>query len=162
MSGIKNNNQGFTLVEIIVSLVLLGILAVFTGMLLTRGITSYSQTRAYAETGLEAQAALYRIALELEDLSAISGFVTDTSITYTSNDANLAGTRTLAYGSGTLSLNDNVLLDKLSGFTLSQQLDDMDNDGSADDVAYIDLGITLDLGDITTTITRRIYPRISL
>jgi prepilin-type N-terminal cleavage/methylation domain-containing protein len=75
-------DAGFTLIEIIVTLILLGIMGAIAGMLIAKGAQGYITANATNELSQKAQLALDRMILEFEDISAISA-VSNTSICYT-------------------------------------------------------------------------------
>lgn len=97
---------GFTLIELISVVVLLGVLAGLGGMFFVSGTKGALQARVNEEAGMAAEMALERISLELRDALGAGGAATaiqvdstgpDVSIVYTSSA--LAGQRTLAYTS---------------------------------------------------------------
>jgi prepilin-type N-terminal cleavage/methylation domain-containing protein len=75
-------DAGFTLIEIIVTLILLGIMGAIAGMLIAKGAQGYITANATNELSQKAQLALDRMILEFEDISAISA-VSSTYICYT-------------------------------------------------------------------------------
>lgn len=127
------SQAGFTLIEIIACVVLLGIIATFGTMFLTTGIRGSVLSMQAADYGQRAQMALDRIALELRDANggpggAIQVYPTGATprIEYTTSLAKLPGTRTLKYtpGTGVLALNtggatDYPLLDELTACSMS-------------------------------------------
>ncbi len=153
--------SGFTLVEVIVSLLLVGLIGTFALFFLADGIEGYFISRQAADAAFKAQVALDRIRLELlaiENLSANP--VADTSIQYTSSDAELAGSRALLFSGGSLYLRvdgtDYLLIDEVTNPVLQVQYDDMDNDSLLNEVAYIIVGFTI---ESQPAYSIRIYPR---
>jgi prepilin-type N-terminal cleavage/methylation domain len=65
-------DAGFTLMEIIVTMILLGIMGAIAGMLIATGVQGYILERTNNELSQKAQLALDRMILEFEDISAIS------------------------------------------------------------------------------------------
>ncbi|MGD0021426.1 MAG: type II secretion system protein [Smithellaceae bacterium] len=65
-------NAGFTLIEIIVTVILLGIMAAVGSMLIAQGAKGYIRAKANDELSQKVQLALDRMILEFEDISAIS------------------------------------------------------------------------------------------
>lgn len=154
--------SGFTLIEIIVSLILVGIIASFSTMFLVSGVQNFFLTREAVEAAFRAEVALNRMALELRSISenGLPGNpVPNTSITYTSDDPNLPGTRKLEFKDGNLYLTINtieyLLMENVSSPQLSASYADMDNDAS-NEVAYIDIGFTV---GVMPAFSVRVYPR---
>lgn len=77
-----SNEKAFTLIEVIVSLVLIGIMAAIAGMGLMKIAEGYVFAKQNAETAQKAQIAMTRIVKELSAASAITA-VDATSVTYT-------------------------------------------------------------------------------
>lgn len=94
---------GFTLIELIAAIVLMGFIAIFASIFISTGVRGTLTARQTQENALKAQIALDRIAIELRDINGGPGasntapIVTATSIQYTSSATALSGTRTLAY-----------------------------------------------------------------
>ncbi|CAB5138273.1 hypothetical protein D3OALGA1CA_3689 [Olavius algarvensis associated proteobacterium Delta 3] len=156
------NRNGFTLIEIIVSLILVGIIASFSTVFMVSGVQNFFLTREAVESAFRAEVALNRMALELRSISenGLPGNpVLNTSITYTSDDPNLPGTRKLEFDDGNLYLTINtieyLLMEDVSSPQLSASYADMDNDGS-NEVAYIDIGFAV---GAMPAFSVRVYPR---
>jgi prepilin-type N-terminal cleavage/methylation domain-containing protein len=156
---------GFTMIELIASLVLLGIIGIFTSLFLYTGIKGYLRTKQSSEGAMTAQIALDRIYLELRKIDALPiAPVTNTSITYTSEDKDLPGTRKILYDSNaqTISIEvdgtANILLDQIDRFTLSCKEADLNNSGDGiNELAGIEIGFTMT--DIGQPFNLQIYPR---
>ena len=159
------NQRGFILVELIAVIVLIGIIATFTGFFLYTGISGYLKTKAATEGALNAQMALDRITLELRNISKIEGAPSSTSITYiTYKIEELTGTRTLSYAGNQVLLRvvvdppDYPLLEDVSAFSLSYSYLNLDDDtASTQEVAHI--GVEFTLGDLGKTFKTKIFPR---
>ena len=146
---------GFTLIEIIVTLVLVGILSVFAGLFMTTFLNGYFMVKNNSDTAMKAQMALDRISLELKDVSALSALTDNSLITYTNPSG--AG-RTIKFVGSNIYLStpaDNILIDRVQAFTLSATPGHVYNI-AADDVAYIDIGFTISGYNPFST---RIFPR---
>ena len=86
MEIMKKRSAGFTLIEVIASLLLMSIVAVIAGMGLVQGINAYMLTRTSAETMQRTEYALNRIKLEFMNMDTVTA-ATAESITFTSNKA---------------------------------------------------------------------------
>lgn len=120
-------SPGFTLIEMICTVVILGLIGVFGAMFLSTGMRGALSSRLAEENGQKAQIALERIALELRDINGATTVTTGASpsIQYTSGQAKLSGTRILAYDSAakTLTLTvggtARILADRVSSCSMS-------------------------------------------
>ena len=85
MNKIKNPvNKGFTLIEIIISMVILAIVGVFAGMWLMTMIEGYTLTRTNADTIQNAEIILARLTKELSSTTSITEG-NKTSLTFLAN-----------------------------------------------------------------------------
>jgi hypothetical protein len=164
MNKLKTLPGGFIMVEVIVSIVLLGILGVFTSMFLYTGIKGYMISKQTADGAMRAQIAMDRMNLELRKVTSVTAATAD-SITYTSDG--LPGTRRIFYDN-TVAGNHNISIEvDGNAFPLLDHIDpgsvlislptlDLNNDGN-DDIA----GISIDfrLTDIGRPFNLRVYPR---
>jgi prepilin-type N-terminal cleavage/methylation domain-containing protein len=133
---------GFTLIEIIVTLVLVGILSVFAGLFLTNFLNSYFLVKNNSDTAMKAQMAMDRISMELREVNAVSVVTDNSLITYTNPSG--AG-RTIKFLGSHLYLatsSDNLLLDQVQAFQLSATYGNVYN-MAANDMAFIDVGFTV-------------------
>ena len=92
------NNAGFTLIEIIAVLVLVGILSAMAGFGLVQGVEGYLFAKNNAATTQKAQLALERISRELAELSAIDSTSSGTAIIF----SNPAGSRKIGLAGSTI------------------------------------------------------------
>ena len=158
------HQKGVILIELIMSIVLIGIIASFTGFFIYSGINGYMRAQYITNGSLDAQRALDRISKELRDITNITPIPHATSVTYTSAEPALAGTRTLKYDANTDTIfirvepNDYALLENVSSFNLSYDTRNLDNDlGLVDEVAFIEVAFNLE--KIGTDFKTRIFPR---
>lgn len=163
------HTRGFTLLEVLLSVALLGALGVLVLSSLTIGAKGFMSSRADVETTQRARLALNRMTYEVRRLTAISEALS-TSMTYTEkNGASIVLTK----AGSTITLDGNLLIENLATypagtylFTYSQA------DGSAwtpaSDLSLLSkLVITLRLtspkdpvgGSIIRTYTATINPR---
>jgi prepilin-type N-terminal cleavage/methylation domain-containing protein len=158
--------KGFTLIELITTLILVGFIGAFASFFLFTGIRGFLVSRFSSETALKAQIALDRISAELRHINSLVNPPSATSVEYKSLD--LTGTRRISYNSVAreimLSVNGtpNVLLDNVSAFTLSWAARDMDQ--SADGVNEVsELRVAFTVRSASTEnetpFSTRIYPR---
>jgi prepilin-type N-terminal cleavage/methylation domain-containing protein len=151
----RKREAGFTLIEIILALVLIGIMSVFAGLFMTSFLSSYTLVKSNSDTAMKAQMAMNRISMELKEVSAVSAITTDSLITYTNPSG--AG-RTIKRVGSNLFLStptDNILIDGVQAFQLSATYRNVYNI-AADDVAFIDVGFTV---TGVPAFSVRIFPR---
>jgi prepilin-type N-terminal cleavage/methylation domain-containing protein len=84
MKIMKKSSAGFTLIEVIASLVLMSIVGAVAAMGLVQGVKLYAMTRTSSETVQRAEYALNRIKLEFMNMDSVTAAGADT-ITFTSN-----------------------------------------------------------------------------
>jgi len=152
---VLKQEAGFTLIEIVVTLILVSILSVFAGLFMTTFLNGYFMVKNNSETAMKAQMALDRISLELRDVNAVSALTDDSLITYTNPSG--AG-RTIKFVGPNVYLStpaDNILIDNVQVFTLSATYRNVYN-VAADDMAFIDIGFTVSGNNPFST---RIFPR---
>ena len=159
--------SGLVLIELITVIVLVGIIATFTGYFLYTGINGYINAKNNAQGALNAQAALDRIALELRNMNELDqapviSATGDSSIKYTSADALLTGTRTIKYDAGANTIflatdADYPLLENVSSFNLSVSYKDLNNEGTNDDVESIAVGFKVH--EIGKEFKTHVFPR---
>ena len=152
--------NGFTLVELIVTLVLVGIIGTFTTLFMYTGLNGYLKAKDTSEGALKAQIALDRISLELKDINNISEFNSDTNINYTSET--LPGSRKIFLNGDKIELDvdgtPNPLLDTVVSFDLEPTYTDLNHyaDGNLE-VGSIEISFTV--GEIERPFSTRIFPR---
>ena len=163
--------SGFIIVEFIISLILIGIIGVFTSLFIYTGVKGYMDAKNFTETALKAQVALVRIRMELRDIEDISIFdylSSDPYITYTSEILTPGSSRTIKYHSEedkkyiTIQIDaglEHKLLRDVSSFTLAMGTANLDGieDGPKEEISNI--GITFQIGDIGKVFQADVYPR---
>jgi hypothetical protein len=154
------HTSGLILIELVVTLILVGIIGIFTGLFLLTGMRGYMTSKQTSEGALLAQTALERISKELRDIDAIpTAPVLDSSITFTSKS--LPGQRRISYANGVISITvdggpPRPLVKDVVNFDLMWNEDDLNNDGT-NEIKTITIGFnTEQVGQMFST---TIYPR---
>ena len=163
LSFIKNRfagmpEKGFTLVELIVTLVLVGIIGTFTTLFVYSGLNGYLKARDTSEGALKAQITLDRISMELRDIDTVNTFAANTQIDYSSRS--LGANRQILYSNGVISINAGSgarnLLDGVENFNMALIQADLNGDGN-DNVQAINISFNTD--QIGRQFSARIFPR---
>jgi prepilin-type N-terminal cleavage/methylation domain-containing protein len=154
--------KGFTLVELIVTLVLVGMIGTFTTLFMYTGLNGYLRAKDTSDGALKAQIALDRISFELRDINRVSDFNANTNVDYTSETLPLARRIRYDAGNGEILLsvggNENLLLDDVQAFSMSVTYKDLNNYGdNVDEVETIEISFAV--GEIGRPFRARIFPR---
>ncbi|MEO5359138.1 MAG: type II secretion system GspH family protein [Nitrospirota bacterium] len=159
------DEKAFTLIEIVVTIVIMGIVSVFAGYGITQVTSGYVYAKVNAETQQKALLAMNRIERELIILSSVTTTSSSpTSITYTSYKQSATSTsHILALLGTTITLDGDTLVDLVSSFTLSY-LDTFDDSAPSQTwkstSKVIQYTISLkDKNGNTTSFTNRVVPR---
>ena len=157
----KLPSKGFTLVELIITIVLVGIIGTFTTLFVYTGLNGYLTARDTSEGALKAQITLDRLSMELRDIDSISAFTDGTQIDYTSSM--LSGNRQILFSNGVLSINGGngaqELLTGVENFVMSIPEDakkDLNNDGINEVQA---INISFNTEQVGRPFGARIFPR---
>ena len=140
--------KGFSLVEIIAAIVILGLLAVFITTGTVRIIEGYFFSRDNSDTAMRGQIAITRISKELRSIEKVNfGVKRSMSYSYKRNGKTVSG-RTLFWSgitSAPLMLDQNILVDNVTDFeiTYHQGYNDQGNNIWSENKKII--GITLKL-----------------
>ena len=121
------SQAGFTLIEIIVSLILVGILAAMGGMAMVQVIQGYMTTRENSVAAQRSQLAMSRISREIIEMVNIPSDATATALPINNSDGKGTIDRTIGLDSGAVKIafstdtlaNGDILIDNVSAFTLT-------------------------------------------
>lgn len=158
------DERGFTLIEVIVTLILVGITAAMAGMWIVSVASGYVFAKKNMETTQKAQLTLTRLEKEFKSINAITAS-SASGITY--NRLNNSGApvtdQTVARNLSLLKLNNDTLTNSVSAFTLSY-CDDVTSTSchSAWSPTSRIILITLTLtgaDNVQSTFTQRVAPR---
>ena len=158
----RQKNRGFSLIEVLAVLLLVGVFVAFTGLLFGPVVQTFINARRATEIMHDSQLAMARISRELTTVTnVVSG--SSLSITYDTLDSSgISHRRNIAW-SGTpgsaLLLNGNTLIDDLQQFSFSY----LNNVGSPRQSSWgIDstiIEVFMDIGIAGSSYTNRFYPR---
>jgi prepilin-type N-terminal cleavage/methylation domain-containing protein len=161
--------KGFTLIELVATLVLVGIIGAFASFFLYTGIRGFLVSKFSSETALQAQIALDRISTEIKQAEVlVNPAPTATNIGYRSIDSPLTGVRRIIYNAPSREMrlsvdgNESLLLDNVSAFSLSWTAKDLDGSGDGNnEISEIRVAFTVKStsNDSQAEFTAQIYPR---
>jgi type II secretory pathway pseudopilin PulG len=66
----KESTNGFILIELVTTLILIGVIGASAGLFLYTGVNGFLASKRNSETALKAQVALDRISAELRDIKS--------------------------------------------------------------------------------------------
>jgi prepilin-type N-terminal cleavage/methylation domain-containing protein len=161
-------HSGFVLIELVVTLILIGVIGTFTSLFLYTGVTGFITSKKISETALKTQIAMDRIGIELrnmvQDTTIPVPVFASNSIRYKTDKTEMPGIREISFDSTTNRLNlrvDNgtpyLLLDGVQSFTVATDAADMDYENSDNELSAIRIG--MQMVDVGTQFTMRFYPR---
>ena len=160
-------SAGFALIELIVTIVLVGIIGTFTSLFVYTGISGYITTRQNSEGALQAQLAMDRVSLELRDITSLASTLDDTDLISYKSAVEVSSTRELKCDDVTqkallISVDNGSIFHKLLGnvsecnFHVTSK--NLDHDlGPVPEVELIELTFIID--GIGKEFKSRIFPR---
>lgn len=118
----KQPPKGFTLIEMIASLLLMGIIGAIAGLGMVQIIDGFLFSKDNAETVQKSQLVMARLAKEFQNITSISAIPAPSglSLTYSRNRLDPTDTHTLSYdpAADTLKLDGDLLISEVSRFQL--------------------------------------------
>ena len=112
-----SKNNGFTLIEVIVSLVLVGLLSIFAGIGVSMVIKGCSITRQNAEVTSKGQLAMTRLIKELKHVNSVSSG-TATTLNYASYKQDVLNSHTISWAGDIILLDGDPLTNNVTGFEI--------------------------------------------
>jgi len=109
--------QGFSLIEMIVVLILVGVLAAMAGMGIVAVVEGYVFSRLNAATVQKGQIAIAKIVKEFNNISSVTA-ASSSSITFTAYRAGVAYTHTITFTGNTVTYDGDVVTDQVNSFDL--------------------------------------------
>jgi prepilin-type N-terminal cleavage/methylation domain-containing protein len=155
------NKNGFTLIEIIASLVILGIMGTVFVVGLGKVVEGFVFTKLNAETAQKGHIAMNRLTKEFINIASITSGASE-SISFTSYsyiDGTLQANRSVSRVGTTLELDGDVLIDNVNSFSMIY-LNSNGMGTSTSTSKVIEITLTLDGANSTTSVfTTRVAPR---
>lgn len=169
-----SRQQGFTLIEVIATLLILGFMLAASTVGFSQVIQGFVQTQDHSDMVQEVQVAMTRIYYELQHIDSISAS-SDTAITYRPRFNFTDGVlpeRTIQFnaGAGTITFDGAILIDNVTAFQLAYLEDSfiVSNSTSSfddDETEVIEVTITvggaiLDGNRVQRTFVTRVQPTV--
>jgi prepilin-type N-terminal cleavage/methylation domain-containing protein len=162
---IRSHERGFTIIEVIVALVLLGVMGVFIGLGLTTVMEGFTRYKSGSDLSRKTQSAMGRIIKEFSYVSSVeSGSATDIQYTaayppgFTSQS-----NRLISYAGTTVVLNGYNLADNVGSFQLQYCHFDVGtgseicaNSYTAGTDTHIAVSMAMTESDLTKTVQTRV------
>lgn len=162
----KSDAKGFTLIEVIVTLLLVGITAALAGGWIVWVVNGYGLVKTNAETTQKAQLAMIRLVREFVSIKSIDTntiYTNGSQIKYKRTTPTLGVTAdyTVVFQNGEVQINGHTLTDKVSDFKLRYC---GSNDLACDAVAWKpgvskSIEMTLSIVGMPIPFTQRVIPR---
>jgi prepilin-type N-terminal cleavage/methylation domain-containing protein len=133
--SVAGNKRGFTALELIVVMTLVGVIGVVAGLAFTKVVQGVVFTKKNAETVQKGQIAVTKLVKECNNITDVTSGVS-TWITFTSIKNGASGTRKIMFSGDRVTFNDSysesstegdVLTDQVSGFSLKYYNYDIDS-----------------------------------
>jgi prepilin-type N-terminal cleavage/methylation domain-containing protein len=162
----KSNKQGFTLIEVIVTLALVGITAALAGLWIVSVASGYVFTKMNSETAQKAQLAVTRLTKEFNAIKSLDAASNESTIVYTRSDADWPEKEvTVTFNSEDEKLligeqdEQHILTDNLETFTVAYCSDiECETGVSPESAKIIEFTITFKSAP-ERPFTRRVTPR---
>ena len=148
----KKNSRGFTLIEIIIVILLIGIISVFGGLGLIEVMKGYNVYKTGLDLSRKSQLAMSRIVREFSYIESIDSNSSTQNIEYTArypDSYSVSSPRLISYSGNVINLDGHILIDNVNNFQINYCSYNSSNNevcqsfpGSNIDHLYVDIQIT--------------------
>ncbi len=158
-------SRGFTLIELIITIVVVTIIAGLAAVIISQGMSAYTAEQSLSDARYQAQLAVERMARDIRMIRSASSAdiasMTATNLSFTDINGNaIQFQRTGASAPYTITRNGNTLARNIQtlAFTYYQQ-DGVAAAATADAVWYVVIDVTAVQGAQTFEVRTRVHPR---
>ena len=152
----KHKQKAFTLIEMIIVIVILGIVATFAGMMINVAARGSNQQYQLSSAGAEAQQGLDRMMRELRIAIPSTLTMSSTSVSFTDvNNSSIS----FSLSGGNLLRGSNVLVSGVTSLTLSYYDSSGAVTATAANVRYIVINMTVNDGGVGTNLRTLVFLR---
>ena len=153
--------RGFSLIELIVVIMILGIIAAISSKVISKGFTAYFNSRNIIDADWQARSALEFMTREIRAIlsplsitTASAGVLTFVDINNNTITYSLSGTSLMRNGTG-----NQILADGIQSVTFTY----FDNTGATTatlvNIRYITISLNVTLNNTNFTVSTSVYPR---
>jgi prepilin-type N-terminal cleavage/methylation domain-containing protein len=155
------NSQGFTLIEIVITIVLIGILSGIAAMIILQGVRAYSDEQTRSDVHYQARLAMERMAREARLIRSCADIVGPANPSATLSFTDISGNLVMFNVVGTtLSRGADVLANNITSGTPFRFLDNAGNQTTAcPGIWFIEIAITDTQGSESLQMRTRVHPR---
>ncbi len=120
MRDLKICCKGFSLMEVLVCLLLLGIVSAIWGLGIVQVVDGFMLSAQNRETSQKVQTCMTRLTKEFQSLVSLSAALSSDTVTYTRSTAGTDEVYTVSFdpGEGVITINGDILTDRVKGFAL--------------------------------------------
>lgn len=161
------DKKGFTIIELVITMVLIGIIAYIVATALSTGIKGYFITDYRKEALDQARIAMERMTREIRNLRDSDDVATGTSSTFSFTDISGANIN-FTWSSPNITRNGTTLATNITSFSFSYSradgtpsatFVDSDPDNPATDTKRIRINITATINNESVTLQSEVWPR---
>ncbi len=150
--------NGFTYIELIISIVLIGIIAAIASELLAQGLNAFLTTQNITDANWQGQLAMERMIRDIRDIRSASDVSTNTATSLTFVDM-LGNSIAYSLSGSNLMRNSDVLARGVSALAFTYYDNNGAVAGSTATLHYIKIGLTVSQNNTNYTLTTTAFLR---
>lgn len=150
--------SGFTLIELVIVIVILGIIAVASSQMLNTGLNAYITGKNIIDAGQQARLGIERMVRDIHAVRSSSDISSATASQFAFTDTS-GNSITYSLSGSSLMRNSQVLADGISNLALTY----FDLNGASTstpaNIRYITISLTITQGNTNFSVATSVYPR---